>query len=95
MSSGGATAIPIAPLPVPIRPKDRLLNFLSGKAQYAIYELIQAIPLDDDADIRTRLMYDDIRSRLIQGLRASQDLYAMTAPPPKPPSPCPCGCGEA
>ena len=95
MSIGGATAISVAPLQVPIRPKDRLLNFLSGKAQYAIYELIQAIPLDDDADIRTRLMYDDIRSRLIQGLRASQDLYAMTAPPPKPPSPCPCGCGEA
>jgi hypothetical protein len=92
-AAGGATAIPVAPLPVPYPKKHRVLNFLSGKAQYAIHELITAIPLDDDADIRTRLMYDDIRSRLIAGLRAAQDLYGMTAPPVRPRSPCPCGRG--
>ena len=91
MSFGGATAIPVEPVFVPYSKKDRLLNFLSGKAQYAIYELIQAMPLDDNADIRTRLMVDDIRTRLIAGLRAAQDMYAMSAPPVRPRSPCPCG----
>ncbi len=75
--------------------RQRVLNFLCGKAQYAIYELIQAIPLDDRADIRTRLLHDEARQTLIAALRSCQILYGLTSPPPAPLDPCPCGCDAA
>ena len=91
--SAAATTVNVAPLSVPYRKKDRLLNFLSGKAQYAIYELLLAAVPDDDADIRTRLMFEDIRGKLTLGLQATQNMYDLTAPPVRPRSPCPCGKG--
>jgi hypothetical protein len=74
-------------------PRSRVLNLLAGKTQSSIYELYLAIPVDAvDADIGTRLMYDDIRTKLLAAFRATQVLYGMTALPVLPYDPCPCGC---
>jgi len=70
----------------------RLLNWTTGKAQSAIYELINALPLDSRDDIRTRLLYDDARIKLLAAFRSCELVYAITSPPAPPLSPCPCGC---
>lgn len=70
----------------------RVLNILSGKAQIAMEQLINAIPLSADADICTRLLFDEARHNLIIALRSAQILYASTAPPIRTYTPCPCGC---
>lgn len=67
-----------------------ILNTNSDKAQNAIYNLLLTIPISLDDDIRTRLLYDDARTKLLEAFRACQAIYAITAPPEPPLGPC-CG----
>jgi hypothetical protein len=93
MSAAADTIVAVEETLAPYQKQKRIMNFHCGKAQNAIFNLIESIKVDDDADIRTRLLFIDIRERLIIGLRAVQNLYDATAPPRRAPSPCPCGRG--
>ena len=75
--------------------RKRVMNQLAGKAQAAIWELYLTIPSSGNDDIATRMVYDDIRNKLLEAFRASQILYERTSLPPPPYVPCPCGKCDA